>query len=82
MLAYLINTYALENGVRAPCPSRGGLGGLQGQPRGTQGPLLGRHQCSSMGLKMLFLLLQVSSMAEMKSYSQAITGVSTMWARG
>lgn len=28
MLAYLINTYALENGVRALCPARGAWGGL------------------------------------------------------
>ncbi|NXT79721.1 MTCH2 protein, partial [Zapornia atra] len=40
MLAYLINTYALENG----------------------------------GLKVPFLLPQVSTMTEMKSYSQAVTG--------
>ncbi|KAF1567721.1 UNVERIFIED_CONTAM: hypothetical protein FQV16_0011703, partial [Eudyptes robustus] len=50
MLAYLINTYALENGVAAR---------LRG------------------GLKAPFLLPQVSTMAEMKSYSQAVTGVST-----
>lgn len=37
MLAYLINTYALENGVRAPCPARGGQGGLQGQSGGDRG---------------------------------------------
>ncbi|NXX16862.1 MTCH2 protein, partial [Podargus strigoides] len=49
MLAYLINTYALENGVRAPRPARRGHG-------------------------VPFLLLQVSTMAEMKSYSQAVTG--------
>ncbi|NXW62171.1 MTCH2 protein, partial [Eurystomus gularis] len=49
MLAYLINTYALENGVRAPRPARG----VDLQP---------------------FLLPQVSTMAEMKSYSQAVTG--------
>ncbi|NXJ84364.1 MTCH2 protein, partial [Trogon melanurus] len=50
MLAYLINTYALENGVRAPRPARqgGGGGGLGGGA--------------------------VSTMAEMKSYSQAVTG--------
>ncbi|NXX79810.1 MTCH2 protein, partial [Urocolius indicus] len=46
MLAYLINTYALENGVRAP------RGGCEGLGRG----------------------LGVSTMAEMKSYSQAVTG--------
>ncbi|NXD87924.1 MTCH2 protein, partial [Halcyon senegalensis] len=44
MLAYLINTYALENGVTAR------------------------------GLKAPFVLPQVSTMAEMKSYSQAVTG--------
>ncbi|KFR07520.1 Mitochondrial carrier 2, partial [Nipponia nippon] len=49
MLAYLINTYALENGDPA----------LGWQPR---------------GLKVPFLLPQVSTMAEMKSYSQAVTG--------
>ncbi|NXL62030.1 MTCH2 protein, partial [Chordeiles acutipennis] len=53
MLAYLINTYALENGVRALHPARGGLRWAGGVP---------------------FLLLQVSTMAEMKSYSQAVTG--------
>ncbi|KFV03211.1 Mitochondrial carrier 2, partial [Tauraco erythrolophus] len=46
MLAYLINTYALENGVRM----------------------------APWGLKAPFLLPQVSTMAEMKSYSQAVTG--------
>ncbi|NXW45634.1 MTCH2 protein, partial [Nyctiprogne leucopyga] len=46
MLAYLINTYALENGVRAPRPARGRLARAGG----------------------------VSTMAEMKSYSQAVTG--------
>ncbi|NWQ86563.1 MTCH2 protein, partial [Burhinus bistriatus] len=45
MLAYLINTYALENGVRAPQPAQGAWGGLG-----------------------------VSTMTEMKSYSQAVTG--------
>ncbi|NXF54553.1 MTCH2 protein, partial [Oceanites oceanicus] len=49
MLAYLINTYALENGVRAPHPARGSWGRL--------------------GAASL-----VSTMAEMKSYSQAVTG--------
>ncbi|NXV23635.1 MTCH2 protein, partial [Cepphus grylle] len=48
MLAYLINTYALENGVRAPA--------------------------APWGLKVPFLLPQVSTMTEMKSYSQAVTG--------
>ncbi|NXG85041.1 MTCH2 protein, partial [Stercorarius parasiticus] len=48
MLAYLINTYALENGVRAAAaPWR---------------------------LKAPFLPPQVSTMTEMKSYSQAVTG--------
>ncbi|NWW95218.1 MTCH2 protein, partial [Rhynochetos jubatus] len=50
MLAYLINTYALENGVRAPAAR------LRG------------------GLKAPVLLPQVSTMTEMKSYSQAVTG--------
>ncbi|NXJ67979.1 MTCH2 protein, partial [Rostratula benghalensis] len=49
MLAYLINTYALENGVRARGGSRGGWGCLLSPP-------------------------QVSTMTEMKSYSQAVTG--------
>ncbi|KFQ20980.1 Mitochondrial carrier 2, partial [Mesitornis unicolor] len=51
MLAYLINTYALENG-------------------GSRAPLLG----APWGLKVPFLFLQVSTMTEMKSYSQAVTG--------
>ncbi|NXL02488.1 MTCH2 protein, partial [Mesembrinibis cayennensis] len=50
MLAYLINTYALENGVRAARPARGGDPG-----RVPFNP-------------------QVSTMAEVKSYSQAVTG--------
>ena len=33
------------------------------------------------GLKVPFFLPQVSTMAEMKSYSQAVTGVSTACAR-
>ncbi|NXY07909.1 MTCH2 protein, partial [Pteruthius melanotis] len=45
MLAYLINTYALENGVG-----------------------------SAPGSALLSFLLQVSTMTEMKSYSQAVTG--------
>ncbi|NWH73947.1 MTCH2 protein, partial [Piaya cayana] len=49
MLAYLINTYALENGVRAPQPPRGSWGPPPFSP--------------------------VSTMTEMKSYSQAVTGV-------
>ncbi|NXF97798.1 MTCH2 protein, partial [Eubucco bourcierii] len=56
MLAYLINTYALENGVRAPHPAFGATWRAGG------------------GLKVLFVLLQVSTMSEMKSYSQAVTG--------
>ncbi|NXA55169.1 MTCH2 protein, partial [Nothocercus julius] len=51
MLAYLINTYALENGG---CRARRGL-----RARGFEGAF-----CPS----------QVSTMAEMKSYSQAVTG--------
>ncbi|NWX93634.1 MTCH2 protein, partial [Nothoprocta ornata] len=47
MLAYLINTYALENGVRA---------------------------WSSRAPERTFRLSQVSTMSEMKSYSQAVTG--------
>ncbi|NWZ01845.1 MTCH2 protein, partial [Loxia curvirostra] len=54
MLAYLINTYALENGVGS-APGSG--------PR----PRFG-------GIQVLSLLLQVSTMTEMKSYSQAVTG--------
>ncbi|NWX48336.1 MTCH2 protein, partial [Steatornis caripensis] len=51
MLAYLINTYALENGDPA-------LGGSM----------------APWGLNLPFSLPQVSTMAEMKSYSQAVTG--------
>ncbi|KFV85243.1 Mitochondrial carrier 2, partial [Struthio camelus australis] len=54
MLAYLINTYALENGVRA-LRSRSDVAPERG-PWGT------------------FLYSQVSTMTEMKSYSQAVTG--------
>ncbi|NXR90703.1 MTCH2 protein, partial [Hypocryptadius cinnamomeus] len=54
MLAYLINTYALENGV-GPAPG-------SGPP-----PRFG-------GIQVLLLLPQVSTMTEMKSYSQAVTG--------
>ncbi|NWR96599.1 MTCH2 protein, partial [Motacilla alba] len=54
MLAYLINTYALENGVGS-APGSG--------PR----PRFG-------GIQVLLLLPQVSTMTEMKSYSQAVTG--------
>ncbi|NWI82990.1 MTCH2 protein, partial [Dryoscopus gambensis] len=54
MLAYLINTYALENGVGS-APGSG--------PR----PRFG-------GVQVLSLLSQVSTMTEMKSYSQAVTG--------
>ncbi|NWI07783.1 MTCH2 protein, partial [Tichodroma muraria] len=54
MLAYLINTYALENGV-------GSAPGSGPQPH------FG-------GIQVLLLLLQVSTMTEMKSYSQAVTG--------
>ncbi|NWR83236.1 MTCH2 protein, partial [Furnarius figulus] len=52
MLAYLINTYALENGVWI------------WEPGGTPG----------MGIQVPLLLPQVSTMTEMKSYSQAVTG--------
>ncbi|NXO40823.1 MTCH2 protein, partial [Locustella ochotensis] len=54
MLAYLINTYALENGVGS-APGSG--------PRPPSG-----------GIQVLLLLPQVSTMTEMKSYSQAVTG--------
>ncbi|NWW36704.1 MTCH2 protein, partial [Panurus biarmicus] len=54
MLAYLINTYALENGV-------GSLLGSGPRPHFA-------------GIQMLLLLPQVSTMTEMKSYSQAVTG--------
>ncbi|NXA98270.1 MTCH2 protein, partial [Melanocharis versteri] len=54
MLAYLINTYALENGV-------GSAPGFGPRPR------FG-------GIQVLLLLPQVSTMTEMKSYSQAVTG--------
>ncbi|KAF1619237.1 UNVERIFIED_CONTAM: hypothetical protein FQV15_0003912, partial [Eudyptes pachyrhynchus] len=56
MLAYLINTYALENGSSGAGPHFGVAARLRG------------------GLKAPFLLPQVSTMAEMKSYSQAVTG--------
>ncbi|NWZ16493.1 MTCH2 protein, partial [Agelaius phoeniceus] len=55
MLAYLINTYALENGVGSAPGSR---------PRSHFGG----------GIQVLLLLPQVSTMTEMKSYSQAVTG--------
>ncbi|NXU68294.1 MTCH2 protein, partial [Horornis vulcanius] len=54
MLAYLINTYALENGVGSA------LGSAPRPPFG--------------GIQVLLLLPQVSTMTEMKSYSQAVTG--------
>ncbi|NXS04704.1 MTCH2 protein, partial [Oxylabes madagascariensis] len=54
MLAYLINTYALENGVGFA-------------PRSGPRPHFG-------GIQVLLLLPQVSTMTEMKSYSQAVTG--------
>ncbi|NXQ04262.1 MTCH2 protein, partial [Vidua macroura] len=54
MLAYLINTYALENGVGSA-------------PRS-------RPQSHFGGIQVLLLLPQVSTMTEMKSYSQAVTG--------
>ncbi|NXF60579.1 MTCH2 protein, partial [Ciccaba nigrolineata] len=64
MLAYLINTYALENGVRAPRGSRD-----------SPGSHFGVAAWLWRGLKMtLFFLPQVSTMTEMKSYSQAVTG--------
>ncbi|NWW97804.1 MTCH2 protein, partial [Caloenas nicobarica] len=53
MLAYLINTYALENG---------------GTGQGNRAPLWGG------GGSRCFLPPQVSTMTEMKSYSQAVTG--------
>ncbi|NXH67462.1 MTCH2 protein, partial [Hydrobates tethys] len=55
MLAYLINTYALENGGTGRAPFWGG-------------------SAAPWGLKVPFLLPQLSTMAEMKSYSQAVTG--------
>ncbi|NXC06857.1 MTCH2 protein, partial [Orthonyx spaldingii] len=60
MLAYLIDTYALENGVgSAPGPGDG----VFREPRPRAG-----------GIQVLLLLLQVSTMTEMKNYSQAVTG--------
>ncbi|NXI23056.1 MTCH2 protein, partial [Sterrhoptilus dennistouni] len=56
MLAYLINTYALENGVGS---ARGGI-------LGATAPFW--------GIQVLLFLPQVSTMTEMKSYSQAVTG--------
>ncbi|NXO52868.1 MTCH2 protein, partial [Aramus guarauna] len=58
MLAYLINTYALENG------------GVLGD----RGGVFGVAAWLQRGSKVPFLLPQVSTMAEMKSYSQAVTG--------
>lgn len=81
MLAYLINTYALENGVRALRPARRGQGRLGGR-HGDGGRGLGTIRVAAQGLKEPFLLLQVSTMAEMKSYSQAVTGVSAACAGG
>ncbi|NXX45819.1 MTCH2 protein, partial [Tricholaema leucomelas] len=77
MLAYLINTYALENGVRALCPAFGATWRAGG---GTE--IVVRDRKSSgdsarvevSGSKVLFVLLQVSTVSEMKSYSQAVTG--------
>ncbi|NXM29932.1 MTCH2 protein, partial [Oxyruncus cristatus] len=68
MLAYLINTYALDNGVWILESGSAGTGGgnLQGWSR--------RPQPSGGGIQVPLLLLQVSTMAEMKSYSQAVTG--------
>ncbi|NWS18708.1 MTCH2 protein, partial [Pachyramphus minor] len=68
MLAYLINTYALENGVWILGSGGTGAGGgnLQGCSRGPR-PFCG-------GIQVPLLLPQVSTMAEMKSYSQAVTG--------
>ncbi|NWV30264.1 MTCH2 protein, partial [Origma solitaria] len=63
MLAYLINTYALENGVG----SAPGFGGWELTGGGSRGVL------GSQPLVPL-LLPQVSTMTEMKSYSQAVTG--------
>ncbi|NWZ71207.1 MTCH2 protein, partial [Acrocephalus arundinaceus] len=54
MLAYLINSYALENGVGCA-------------------PGSGPQLCFE-GIQVLSLLPQVSTMTEMKSYSQAVTG--------
>ncbi|NXR13719.1 MTCH2 protein, partial [Semnornis frantzii] len=77
MLAYLINTYALENGVRAPCPAfeaawrAGGGTEIVVRDRNSSGDSA-RMEVS--GSKVLFVLLQVSTMSEMKSYSQAVTG--------
>ncbi|NXW69913.1 MTCH2 protein, partial [Hirundo rustica] len=59
MLAYLINTYALDNGVGSALGS--------GAPGADWGQLQG-------GIQVLLLLPQVSTMTEMKSYSQAVTG--------
>ncbi|NXD59845.1 MTCH2 protein, partial [Corvus moneduloides] len=68
MLAYLINTYALENGVGSSPGSRV-LGPDGGQLQGCSGS----HD-PVWGIQMLSLLSQVSTMTEMKSYSQAVTG--------
>ncbi|NWI97876.1 MTCH2 protein, partial [Pitta sordida] len=62
MLAYLINTYTLENGVR----DLGIRGGWE-LVRGNSGDVLRGHSPILGGI-------QVSTMTEMRSYSQAVTG--------
>ncbi|NXH20567.1 MTCH2 protein, partial [Bucco capensis] len=58
MLAHLINKYALENGVG------------DREAEGTEP----HFRVAEGGLKMPFLLLQASTMTEIRSYSQAVTG--------
>ncbi|NWX37183.1 MTCH2 protein, partial [Notiomystis cincta] len=70
MLAYLINTYALENGVGAALGS--GVPGADG--RGGASGLFWEPRLRFEGLQVLLFLPQVSTMTEMKSYSQAVTG--------
>ncbi|NXH24393.1 MTCH2 protein, partial [Myiagra hebetior] len=66
MLAYLINTYALENGVGSAPGCRELAGGSSRGVLGATAPFG--------GIQVLPLLSQVSTMTEMKSYSQAVTG--------
>ncbi|NWT89430.1 MTCH2 protein, partial [Lanius ludovicianus] len=66
MLAYLINTYALENGV-------GSAPGCRELKGGSSRGVLGAMTLFG-GIQVLLLLSQVSTMTEMKSYSQAVTG--------
>ncbi|NWX18655.1 MTCH2 protein, partial [Aegotheles bennettii] len=74
MLAYLINTYALENGVRAGTGDTGEGPGTAWEGLGMAGGDHGGHWDGSIMVEVTFLLPQASTMAEIKSYSQAVTG--------